>query len=91
MIKKKIQKKLPTLPTRGAKPIRKFGKSKISKKKRVKRIWTETEDKQLLKLIERYGPSKWSIISTYMKNRQGKQCRERWYNHLDPSISKLPW
>ena len=21
----------------------------------------------------------------------GKQCRERWFNHLDPSIKKTPW
>lgn len=24
-------------------------------------------------------------------NRAGKQCRERWLNHLDDSISKDPW
>ena len=24
-------------------------------------------------------------------NRSGKQCRTRWLNHLDPSISKEPW
>ena len=23
--------------------------------------------------------------------RIGKQCRERWHNHLNPSISKAPW
>lgn len=23
--------------------------------------------------------------------RLGKQCRERWFNHLDPSINKGPW
>ena len=26
-----------------------------------------------------------------MEGRQGKQCRERWHNHLNPSISKEPW
>jgi myb proto-oncogene protein len=25
------------------------------------------------------------------KNRSGKQCRERWHNHLDPSINKDYW
>ena len=25
------------------------------------------------------------------ESRSGKQCRTRWLNHLDPSISKLPW
>lgn len=23
--------------------------------------------------------------------RKGKQCRERWYNQLDPSINREPW
>ena len=23
-------------------------------------------------------------------NRSGKQCRERWHNHLDPAIKKSP-
>jgi hypothetical protein len=23
--------------------------------------------------------------------RTGKQCRERWHNHLDPSIKKSTW
>ena len=26
-----------------------------------------------------------------MKGRIGKQCRERWHNHLNPSIKKSPW
>ena len=26
-----------------------------------------------------------------MKNRIGKQCRERWHNHLNPDIKKLKW
>ena len=26
-----------------------------------------------------------------MKGRSGKQCRERWHNHLDPNINKDEW
>jgi hypothetical protein len=26
-----------------------------------------------------------------MKGRVGKQCRERWHNHLKPSIKRDPW
>jgi len=26
-----------------------------------------------------------------MKNRIGKQCRERWFNHLNPTINKEEW
>ena len=25
------------------------------------------------------------------QSRSGKQCRERWHNHLDPKINKSPW
>jgi myb proto-oncogene protein len=27
----------------------------------------------------------------HLKGRSGKQCRERWHNHLDPNINKEPW
>lgn len=69
-------------------------RSKKEKKKRVrkpKKIWTQEEDELLLKLIDQYGPTKWSVIASFMDNRQGKQCRERWHNHLNPSILKDPW
>lgn len=59
--------------------------------KRQKRIWTAEEDVQLLRLIERFGPAKWSTIANHMTGRQGKQCRERWHNHLNPEILKSPW
>jgi hypothetical protein len=26
-----------------------------------------------------------------LPGRIGKQCRERWFNHLDPSIKKGDW
>eukprot|EP01017_Pseudomicrothorax_dubius_P006949 TRINITY_DN1208_c0_g1_i2.p1 TRINITY_DN1208_c0_g1~~TRINITY_DN1208_c0_g1_i2.p1 ORF type:complete len:494 (-),score=146.62 TRINITY_DN1208_c0_g1_i2:740-2221(-) len=26
-----------------------------------------------------------------LRGRSGKQCRERWHNHLDPKINKKPW
>ena len=31
------------------------------------------------------------MIATKMPGRTGKQCRERWHNHLDPSIAKERW
>lgn len=56
-----------------------------------KRSWTEEEDDILRDIVGKYGPQKWSLISRFIPNRLGKQCRERWVNHLDPSISKEPW
>ena len=38
-----------------------------------------------------FGEEKWSKIAKQLPGRNGKQCRERWVNHLDPSISKNPF
>ena len=37
------------------------------------------------------GMTKWRDIAARVTNRIGKQCRERWDNHLDPALSKSPW
>lgn len=34
------------------------------------------------------GPKKWSQIAAQLPGRTGKQCRERWHNHLNPDINK---
>ena len=33
----------------------------------------------------------WAGIAARMPERNGKQCRERWLNHLDSRIRKGPW
>ncbi|ORY70773.1 C-Myb R2r3, partial [Leucosporidium creatinivorum] len=53
--------------------------------------WTKEEDTQLQALVAQYGSEKWVVIAADMKSRSGKQCRERWHNHLDPSINKGEW
>ena len=37
------------------------------------------------------GITKWSEIASRIPGRIGKQCRERWFNHLDPMIKKGGW
>lgn len=37
------------------------------------------------------GPSKWSKCSNIIKGRSGKQCRERWFNTLNPEVKKGNW
>jgi Myb-like DNA-binding protein FlbD len=56
-----------------------------------KKAWTKEEDKKLLELVKNHGPYKWSFIANLMKDRVGKQCRERWHNHLNPKILKGQW
>ncbi|XP_010464582.1 PREDICTED: myb protein-like isoform X2 [Camelina sativa] len=57
----------------------------------VKGPWTQEEDEKIVELVERYGPAKWSVIAQSLPGRIGKQCRERWHNHLNPDINKDAW
>lgn len=57
----------------------------------VKGPWSKEEDNKLVELINCYGPKNWSKIADLIKTRIGKQCRERWHNHLHPSIKKTPF
>ncbi|KAH7290486.1 hypothetical protein KP509_30G050500 [Ceratopteris richardii] len=53
--------------------------------------WTPEEDRYLKQLVEQYGDKKWSVIAQHMEGRIGKQCRERWQNHLRPDIKRDGW
>ncbi|XP_054278689.1 myb-related protein B-like [Macrosteles quadrilineatus] len=57
----------------------------------VKGPWTKEEDETVMELVEKYGPKKWTLIARHLKGRIGKQCRERWHNHLNPNIKKTAW
>lgn len=45
----------------------------------------------MIKLVEEYGIRHWGLIGSKLNGRSGKQCRERWHNQLDPTISKQEW
>lgn len=57
--------------------------------------WTTEEDNKLRQIVPRYKcrtMSVWKLISEDMGyTRNHKQCRERWKNHLDPSLRHDPW
>ncbi|XP_059305589.1 transcription factor MYB3R-5 [Lycium ferocissimum] len=57
----------------------------------VKGPWTQEEDDKIIELVAKYGPIKWSVIAKALPGRIGKQCRERWHNHLNPNIRKDAW
>ncbi|KAF3328725.1 transcription factor [Carex littledalei] len=57
----------------------------------VKGSWSKKEDGIIVEMVHKYGPKKWSTIAQALPGRIGKQCRERWYNHLNPSIKKEAW
>ena len=49
------------------------------------------EDDKVVELVAKFGPKKWTVIAHQLKGRIGKQCRERWHNHLNPEINKTAW
>lgn len=53
--------------------------------------WTREEDERLSHLVGQFGPKRWNFIASRLGARMGKQCRERWHNHLDPSVNKQPF
>lgn len=67
-------------------------------KKALAKAWTKAEDEHLLDLVlEMSHPLKWSIIAQSLSEyvaarnagtpeRTGKQCRERYVNHLNPRL-----
>ncbi|XP_077956210.1 uncharacterized protein LOC120816369 isoform X2 [Gasterosteus aculeatus] len=57
----------------------------------VKGPWTHDEDESVLKLVQKYGVKRWSLIAKHLHTRNGKQCRERWHNHLNPTVKKSGW
>ena len=56
----------------------------------IKGSWTPEEDAILQAMRSRYG-KKWAKIAQHLPGRQGKQCRERFVNHLDPALKKGEW
>uniref|UniRef100_A0A3P8T1I5 MYB proto-oncogene like 2 n=1 Tax=Amphiprion percula TaxID=161767 RepID=A0A3P8T1I5_AMPPE len=57
----------------------------------IKGYWSKEEDEMIVKLVGRYGTKHWSMIAKHLKGRLGKQCRDRWHNHLNPMIKKSSW
>ncbi|RXM96066.1 Myb-related protein A [Acipenser ruthenus] len=45
----------------------------------------------VIELVYKYGPKRWSVIAKHLHGRIGKQCRERWHNHLNPEVKKSSW
>jgi len=42
-------------------------------------------------LVDEYGAQNWTLISNGIPGRNGKSCRLRWINQLDPKLKKLPF
>ncbi|KAG7364506.1 Myb-like DNA-binding protein [Nitzschia inconspicua] len=65
--------------------------SGISSKKTL-RLWTVEEDRALLETIRANNNNlAWPKIASKIPGRTGKQCRERYLNHLKPSVKLTSW
>jgi hypothetical protein len=58
----------------------------------VKGSFLEDEDNLIIRFVNEHGDGfSWRDITSLIPNRTPKQCRERWNNHLNPSVKKEPW
>ena len=52
--------------------------------------WNQREDQELLDLVKDCGPHNWVDISTRIRHRTPKQCRERYHQNLKPTLNHTP-
>ncbi|CAG8723303.1 13335_t:CDS:2 [Cetraspora pellucida] len=52
--------------------------------------WEPQEDEKLLEIVRELGVKHWKLIGIRHGLRDGKQCRERWHNHLNPDLTYGP-
>ena len=53
--------------------------------------WSPQEDELLTNAVNQFGPKKWTDIAKLVPSRTSKQCRERWFNHLNQNVIKTSW
>lgn len=58
---------------------------------RTRRPWTVEEDNLLRNLVQGSANVTWTVVAENFDNRSGKQCRERWINHVNPEIDTREW
>eukprot|EP00924_Labyrinthula_sp_SR-Ha-C_P000516 snap_masked-scaffold_27-processed-gene-1.53-mRNA-1 protein AED:0.03 eAED:0.03 QI:0/0/0/0.5/1/1/2/0/186 len=61
------------------------------KQKNVKCAWSEEEDIILSSAVAQFGDKGWTQVAGHLPGRIGKQCRDRWFNHLQPHLKREPW
>ncbi|KAK8850120.1 hypothetical protein M9Y10_018232 [Tritrichomonas musculus] len=63
----------------------------ISKLKTTKSKFSTDDDNKLRKLVSQYGTKSWSLIASKFRDRNSRQCRERWNNYLSPKNNTSKW
>ena len=63
-----------------------------SHKPRAQRVkFSQSEDELLKSLVQQSENPDWKMIATFFKNRNGRQCRERWKHYLSISPVDKKW
>lgn len=57
----------------------------------VKGSWTREEDELIVRWVAEKGTKEWGALAAQLPGRISKQCRERWHNHLCPTVKKSDW
>lgn len=65
--------------------------SKVLDPSLVKGSWTRAEDEIIMNYVNQNGEKDWSKLAEMLVGRTGKQCRERFKNHLDPNVIRQAW
>lgn len=58
---------------------------------RVKRTFSKQDDENLIKAVQSCKFADWNEISKKLGKWSPRQCRERWKNYVDPSLSHEKW
>ena len=66
-------------------------KAKPEKKTHKRCNFTQEEDTYLRFLVSKYGENSWALISSFMPHRNVRQCRERWFKYLSPTVKNNEW
>ena len=45
----------------------------------------------LARIVAEQGSGHWTKVAAHLPGRMGRQCRERWFNHLAPEVKKGEW
>lgn len=81
---------LPVFPGKTAQQIAERWE-KVLNPTLIKGSWTREEDETIISFVQQYGTKNWTKLAGLLPGRIGKQCRERWRNHLDPEVNRDPW
>jgi hypothetical protein len=64
---------------------------KVINPRLVKGSWTHEEDQVIQNFVQEHGEKEWARLATLLHGRTGKQCRERYMNHLDEHVNRSGW